>query len=257
MDDRAPHQADTTIRIAAAGDIHCQDSRRAEAMRAFDELADPVDLVLLAGDLTAHGEPSEAAILADASQRIDAPVVAVLGNHDWHLARQGEITAILTEAGVRVLERDSTTYTVNGAEVGIAGTKGFVGGFAPSHVSDFGEPALRRLYAETSEEVEALHRGLGAIATCPIRIVLLHYSPIAETLEGERPGIWPFLGTDRLAAPILEREPDLVLHGHAHSGSFEGRIGATPVYNVSVPVMGRDFWRIELSTSTVPVSPVH
>jgi uncharacterized protein len=257
MDDRAQQKPGTTIRLAAAGDIHCQDSRRAEAVRAFDELGDSIDLVLLAGDLTARGEPAEASVLADASQRIDAPVVAVLGNHDWHLDRQREIAAILSEAGIQVLDRGSAVHRIDGAEVGIVGTKGFVGGFAPSHLSDFGEPSLRKLYAETSEEVEALHRGLDAVATCPIRIVLLHYAPVAATLEGERPEIWTLLGTDRLAAPILEREPDLVLHGHAHSGSFQGRIGQTPVYNVSVPVTGRDFWRMEMTTTRAPVSPVH
>jgi len=39
-------------------------------------------------------------------------------------------------------------------------------------------------------------------------------------VEGEPPGIWTMLGTDRLAAPIREHEPDLVLHGHAHAGRF-------------------------------------
>jgi Icc-related predicted phosphoesterase len=251
------HHGPATLRVAAAGDIHCREGRAEEAERAFDRLEDPLDLVLLAGDLTAHGEPGEAAVLASACQRTDAPVFAVLGNHDWHLGRQDEITAILTEAGVRVLERDWVIHQAPDAEVGIVGTKGFVGGFAGSHLSDFGEPALRRLYAETSDEVDALHRGLYDVATCPFRIVLLHYSPAAATLEGEPPGIWTFLGTDRLAAPILEHGPDLVLHGHAHHGSFEARIGDCPVYNVSVPVIGRDFWRIELKTSEVPVSPVH
>ena len=95
------------------------------------------------------------------------------------------------------------------------GTKGFVGGFAGSHWPDFGEPSLRRIYAETSAEVEALGEGLRAVALCPYRVVLLHYSPSTQTLEGEPRDIWTLLGTDRLAAPILEHEPDLVLHGHA------------------------------------------
>jgi uncharacterized protein len=257
MADRLTEHAPATIRIAAAGDVHCQETRRTEAERAFDELGESVDLILLAGDLTTHGEPAEAAVLASACQRVDAPIVAVLGNHDWHLGRQDEITAILAEAGVEVLDRDSSIRRVAGTEVGIVGTKGFVGGFDAAHLPDFGEPALRGLYAETSEEVKGLQSGLRAIATCPIRIVLLHYAPTAATLAGERPEIWTFLGTDRLAAPILEHEPDLVLHGHAHSGSFEGRIGESPVYNVSVPVIGRDFWRIEMKTATAPVSPVH
>jgi Icc-related predicted phosphoesterase len=141
---------------------------------------------------------------------------------------------------------------VAGAEVGIAGLKGFVGGFAGSHLPDFGEPLLRRVYAETSADVAALDDALKAIAHCPVRLVLLHYSPSAETLEGEPPGIWTMLGTDRLAAPIAAHEPDLVVHGHAHAGRFEGAIGNVPVYNVSVPVLRRDFWIFELAAAPTP-----
>ena len=128
-----------------------------------------------------------------------------------------------------------TVCTVAGWEVGIVGTKGFVGGFPGSHLADFGERILRDAYAETSAEVQALETGLRAIAHCPIRIVLLHYAPIVETLEGEPPGIWMMLGSDRFAAPLLAHEPDLVLHGHAHAGSLQGAIGPVPVYNVAVP----------------------
>jgi Icc-related predicted phosphoesterase len=134
--------------------------------------------------------------------------------------------------------------------------KGFVGGFSGSHLPDFGEPLLREVYRETSREVEALDRGLREIATCPTRIVLLHYAPIVATIAGEQPGIYSFLGTDRLAAPIVEHEPDLVLHGHAHAGTFQGAIGNTPVYNVSVPVMQRDFWLFELDLPSTQRAPI-
>jgi Icc-related predicted phosphoesterase len=137
------------------------------------------------------------------------------------------------------------------------GLKGFVGGFAGSHLPDFGEPLLRRVYAETTADVEALEHGLGEIAVCPIRIVLLHYAPTAETIIGEPEGIWAFLGSDRMAAPIAQHEPDLVLHGHAHAGTFEGTIGATPVYNVAVPVTGRDFWLFELDVPAGDRAPIH
>ena len=40
---------------------------------------------------------------------------------------------------------------------------------------------------------------------------------------GEPPRIWGNLGADRLAPPIAEHEPDLVLHGHAHAGTFRAR----------------------------------
>jgi Icc-related predicted phosphoesterase len=249
--------ATSTARIAAAGDLHCHDANRERVRRAFAELEGRADLVLLAGDLTTHGEPEQAAVLADACREVSAPVFAVLGNHDWHADRTAEVVAVLQEAGVTVLDRAAAVCTVAGVQVGIVGTKGFVGGFAGSHLPDFGEPLLRRLYAETTQEVKALARGLKEVAHCPIRIVLLHYSPALETLAGEAPGIISMLGSDRLAGPIAEHEPDLVLHGHAHAGSFEARIGTAPVYNVSVPVMRRDFWVFEMSGLERATTPVH
>ena len=134
-----------------------------------------------------------------------------------------------------------------GIEVGIVGVKGFMGGFPGSHVSNFGEPSVRALYAEATAEVDALAEGLRAVETRPLRIVLLHYAPTHETLVGEPEGIWTMLGTDRLAAPIAQHEPDLVLHGHAHAGTFEGRIERVPVYNVSVPVLKQAFWVFEVA----------
>ena len=237
------------IRIAAAGDIHVGEraNDRERAAEAFAALADRADLVLLAGDLTTHGEPEQAAIVADAARELEIPVVTVLGNHDWHADRAGEVRAVLEEAGIVVLERSHHIVEVCDTEVGIAGTKGFIGGFAGSHLPDFGEPSLRAIYAEGMEEVAALDEGLRAIALCPFRIALLHYAPTSETLVGERRDIWTFLGTDRLAPPILEHAPNLALHGHAHAGTFEGRIGEVPVYNVSVPVLGEDWWVFELA----------
>ncbi|HMI71573.1 MAG TPA: metallophosphoesterase [Solirubrobacteraceae bacterium] len=247
----------TTIRIAAAGDIHCHDGNRDHVVEAFAALEGSVDLVLLAGDLTTHGEPEQAAVLAEACQRLTVPVFAVLGNHDWHAGRVGDVTALLEEAGIAVLDRRSESCTVSGIEVGIVGAKGFVGGFPGSHLPDFGEPLLRELYAETTRDVKAVARGLKAVAHCPVRVVLLHYAPVAQTLAGEPEGIWSMLGSDRLAAPIAEHEPDLVLHGHAHAGTFQGAIGAVPVYNVSVQVMARDFWLFELSGLERATAPVH
>jgi Icc-related predicted phosphoesterase len=214
--------------------------------QAFAELEGKADLVLLAGDLTTYGEPEQAQVLAEAAGGLSIPVVAVLGNHDWHADRSEQVAETLREAGIEVLERAWTIVGVNGVDVGVVGTKGFVGGFPDSALPDFGEPLLRKVYAETSAEVEALDQGLRAVAGCPLRIVLLHYAPTATTLEGEPRGIFAFLGSDRLARPITEHTPDLVLHGHGHAGRFEGFIGAVPVYNVSVPVMRRDFWVFEL-----------
>lgn len=246
-----------SIRIAAAGDVHIREANRDQLTEAFAALRGEVDLVLLAGDLTTHGEPEQGAWFAEACAGLDVPIIAVLGNHDWHADRADELIPVLEDGGITVLERAARIIDVDGCEVGIAGLKGFVGGFPGSSLPDFGEPLLRQVYRQTSDDVEALDESLREIANCPYRIVLLHYAPCAETLRGEPEGIWAFLGNERIAAPIREHEPDLVLHGHAHAGTFEGRIGSSPVYNVSVPVMGRDFWVLELASLRHPTSPIH
>src|SRR5947209_4099272 len=245
------------LRIAAAGDVHCSEQRRDEIIAAVQAIGGSADVVLFAGDLTTHGEPDQGAVLADACAELDIPVFAVLGNHDWHANRRDELVSVLEEGGIRVLDRSWSICQAGGLELGIVGIKGFVGGFPGSHLPDFGEPLLREVYREASREVAAIDQGLREIALCPTRIVMLHYSPSEETIAGESTGIFAFLGTDRLAAPIAEHEPDLVLHGHAHGGTFSGTIGAVPVYNVSVPVIGRDYWLFELDVSARGRTPIH
>jgi Icc-related predicted phosphoesterase len=239
--------ASRRLRIAAAGDIHCSEQHRDEARSAIATIAGRADLLLLAGDLTTHGEPEQAEVLAQACADLGIPVLAVLGNHDWHADRRDELVSVLEAARIQVLDRSWAIHQIGGVEVGIVGVKGFVGGFAGSHLPDFGEPLLREVYAETTAEVDALAAGLQQIVHCDLRIVLLHYAPTADTLEGEPEGIHAFLGSDRLAIPIAEYRPDLVLHGHAHAGAFEGCIGTVPVYNVAVHVLGRDFWIFDLA----------
>ncbi len=245
------------MRVAAAGDLHCREAQRDLVRDAFAAVRDTSDLVLLAGDLTTHGEPEQAAVLADACRELELPVFAVLGNHDWHADRVDELRPILADGGITLLESGWAICEVAGVEIGVVGTKGFVGGFPGSHLPDFGEPLLREVYAESGREVAALDAGLREVAHCPLRLVVLHYAPTAATLVGEPEGIWAFLGTDRLAAPIAQHEPDLVVHGHAHAGAFEAQIGAIPVRNVSVPVIGRDFWTFELPCPARPPSAVH
>ena len=230
-----------SIRLAAAGDLHCTEALRDRIVRAFRAVEAETDAILLAGDLTAQGEPEQARVLADACRGLEVPVLAVLGNHDHHGGHCAEITATLEEAGVIVLDRSHTVLEIGDIDVGVVGCKGFVGGFPGAEITDFGEALLRQLYHETGDEVAALEVGLEAVAGCHRRIVLLHYAPIPETLVGEPERIWAFLGSGRLAEPIGAHRPDLVLHGHAHHGSPDGLIGEVPVRNVAVHVIGSDF----------------
>jgi len=247
-----------TVRVAAAGDLHVDEAGREAVATAIAAMDRDADLILLAGDLTTHGQPEQAAVLADACRDIATPIVAVLGNHDLHCGTDRELTEILRDAGIVVLDRDGSTATVGDAcRVGVVGVKGFVGGFRHHTIPDFGEASLRGLYAETGAEVEALAAGLREIAACPLRIALLHYAPISDTLVGEPTEIWAFLGSERLAAPLLEHRPDLVLHGHAHAGRLQGSLQGVPVYNVSIPVMGQDYWLFELTAARSLSSTLH
>jgi uncharacterized protein len=253
----ATPSAPATIRIAAAGDVHCGEHNRDAVAAAFAEVDGSVDAILLAGDLTTHGEPEQAALLAAICDGLSTPVIAVLGNHDLHVNRRQELVSVLREGSIQILDPGHLTCAVDGNRLGIAGAKGFVGGFHGLGLPDFGEPSLREIYAETTAEAQALRQGLAEIELCPFRIALLHYAPVAETLHGEPPEIWTFLGSDRLAPPILEHRPDLVLHGHAHSGTFAADLDGVPVHNVSVPVMGRDFWVFELTARDRATGAIH
>jgi Icc-related predicted phosphoesterase len=244
-----------SIRVAAAGDIHAGSGERDRVREAFERVGDQADVVLLAGDLTQHGQVDEAAVVADACRELDLPVVAVLGNHDWQSDRPGDLQRVLAEAGVVVLERTHTILRVCGVSVGVVGVKGFVGGFGQQW-ANFGEPLFRDAYAETTRDVDGLEQGLAAIGPCAVRIALLHYSPVEATLVGEPERLWLVLGADRLAGPIRRHRPDLVVHGHAHNGSFQGDIDGVPVYNVAVHVIGREFWVFELDVEARAAPPL-
>jgi Icc-related predicted phosphoesterase len=232
------------LTVAAVGDVHASEELRPRLERAFSDV--DADLVLLAGDLTTHGLVEEARVLGDACRLAGAPVLAVLGNHDHHSALASEVAATLRDADVVVLDQGHVALELAGLEVGVVGTKGFVGGFPGAEIADFGEQLLREVYAETSREVDALEAGLEAVAGCERRLVLLHYAPVSETLVGEPEAIWAFLGSGRLAGPIGAHRPDAVFHGHAHHGRPTGTIGTVPVHNVARHVVGEDFCRVHL-----------
>src|ERR1700709_2556016 len=93
------------IRIAAAGDIHYgeRDDDRERAAAAFAGIDERAHVVLLAGDLTTHGLPEQAQIVADVVRGLTVPVITVLGNHDWHADRADGLAPVLaTAAGTGV-----------------------------------------------------------------------------------------------------------------------------------------------------------
>jgi len=229
------------IRLAAVGDVHVGADSAGLYHPHWARMSEQADVFLLAGDLTRHGEPDEAAVLAGELRDLEIPIVAVLGNHDYESDRQDEIRDLLEDAGVTVLEGESTVVNVDGTTVGIAGSKGFGGGFVGACASDFGEPEMKAFVRHTKTIAGNLQRALAELDS-EVRVALLHFSPVEDTLVGERLEIYPFLGSYLLAEAVDAVGADLVLHGHAHGGSEKGTTaGGVPVRNVAQPVIGHSY----------------
>jgi Icc-related predicted phosphoesterase len=201
----------------------------------FERMAQESDVILLGGDLTDRGTPEEAHVLAKVLTAAHVPVLAVLGNHDYESGLERDISQILADAGVYMLDGDAVEI----CGVGFAGVKGFFGGFGKRTLEPWGEPTIKQIVHETISEALKLEAGLARLRT-PHRVVLLHYAPIRATVEGEPPEIFPFLGSSRLEDPLTRFDVTAVFHGHAHAGSLEGRAqGDIPVYNVAMALLGR------------------
>lgn len=195
------------------------------------------DVLLLCGDLTDYGTSEEVHVLAKELSVVHVPMLAVLGNHDYESGHEGEVVRVLTDSGVKVLCGE--TCEVHG--IGFVGTKGFAGGFGSHTLGHWGEPSIKRFVQDAIEEALKLEAGLARLRT-PQRVVLLHYSPVRATVEGEPVEIHPFLGCSRLEEPLLRYPVSAVFHGHAHRGQLEGATGkGTPVYNVALPLLRRSF----------------
>ena len=228
-----PH--DNTVRFAAVGDLHVTRESAGSLRTLFAQVSAAADVLLLCGDLTDYGTAEEAHVLAEELAAVAVPIVGVLGNHDYESGTPEAVCETLTKAGVRML--DGEAIELHG--VGIAGAKGFAGGFGRGSLGAWGERAIKLFVQEALEESMKLESALAKLRT-PRRIALLHYSPIAATVAGEPVEIFPFLGSSRLEEPLLRYPVDAVFHGHAHRGTMEGRtINGVPVYNVAKPLLQR------------------
>lgn len=221
------------MRIAATADLHFSPQSYDRIRDQMNRVRDEADLLILAGDLTNYGRPQEMESLLNALVRIRVPVVAVLGNHDYESDQQEELMRMMSAEGVKVL--DGTGYERDG--VGFAGTKGFIGGFGRGVLTAFGEREIKTFVQAAIDEALKLERALSQLRV-EKRIVVLHYSPIAATVKGEAPEIFPYLGTSRLAEVVDRHGADLVVHGHAHHGTPDGvTVGGIPVHNVALGLL--------------------
>jgi Icc-related predicted phosphoesterase len=229
--------ADGVVRVAAIADLHCGKTSQGAFQPLFAKIADAADMLLIAGDLTDYGLPEEARVLAKELAGIRIPIVAVLGNHDMESDKSEEVKQVMTAAGVVILDGDACE--IQG--VGVAGVKGFGGGFGPRALGPWGESIIKQFVREAVNEALKLEAALARLRTRQ-RIALLHYSPVEQTVVGEPPEIYPFLGSSRLEEPMGRYPVTLVLHGHAHRGQLEGVTkSGVPVRNVSMPLLTRTF----------------
>jgi Icc-related predicted phosphoesterase len=235
------------IRIAAVGDVHMAEDLRGSYRPRLAHLDGRADVLLLAGDLTRHGTLDEARVFAAEFADLGVPVVAVLGNHDYHSGHEREIADLLRDAGIQVIEGEGVTLECGQARLGIAGIKGFGGGFADRCASEFGEPETKAFVRHAREVSTRLGEALSALHA-DLRIALTHYAPVKDTLAGEPPEIYPFLGSYLMAEAIDRAGADLAVHGHAHHGTEKGTTpGGIPVRNVAQPVLSQAFavYRLE------------
>lgn len=221
------------MRIAATADIHFSPQSYDRIREHMNRVRDEADILILAGDLTNYGKPQEMESMLATFVRLRIPIVAVLGNHDYESDRQEELIHMMTTEGIKVL--DGTGYERDG--VGFAGTKGFFGGFGRSVLTAFGEREVKAFVQASIDEALKLERALSQLRT-EKRVIVVHYSPIAATVSGEPSEIYPYLGTSRLSEVIDRHGANLVVHGHAHHGSLEGKtVSGIPVHNVALPLL--------------------
>jgi len=239
--------SDGKLRVAAIGDLHVMEDSVAPYRELFAEIGNAADVLVLCGDLTNFGKTREAEILADDIRSCSIPVVGVLGNHDYECGQPEKVCSILHDAGMILL--DEQAVEIEG--VGFAGVKGFLGGYGRGELAPFGEPIVKAFVDEVLNESRKLENQLRTLRT-ERSVAVLHYSPIAETLQGEPEAIYQYLGSQRLCEPIDRFDHvKAVVHGHAHHGTYEGRTPmGRPVYNVAQfvlrPLFGKPYVVLEI-----------
>ena len=229
--------ASHVVRIAAVGDLHCTRTAQGQFQPIFAQVAERADVLLLCGDLTDFGLVDEARVLVRELNGVGVPIIAVLGNHDHESGKADEVSAVLDEAGITVL--DGGMREVRG--VAFVGVKGFGGGFGRRMLEPWGEQTLKAFVQESVDETMKLEKALSRVRGMP-RVVLMHYAPIRATVESEHAEILPFLGSSRLEEPLNRFRVSMAFHGHAHRGATDGATSTgVPVYNVAMPLLRRTF----------------
>ncbi len=237
-------EIENKLKIAALGDLHIRENSAGSLRELFTDISKQADILVLCGDLTNLGLPSEAEVLAQELQSLTIPVVGILGNHDFQSDQELEVIRILQQSKVNFVQGVEYIFKKADKQYAFTGAKGFGGGFRPSMWGRFGEPEQKAFYDAVAKEVQALENGLQQIDRLPeisAKFVVMHFSPIKDTLQGELSELYPFLGSTRLEEVIDRYKVNAVFHGHSHFGFPTGRTEKQiAVYNVAYPLMQKN-----------------
>ena len=222
------------MRLAAVADIHAP--KYLELFHSVLEKMGKPDLLLLVGDLVLKNDFTQLPSVISAIREVyHGQIIACFGNEEFEQDREKYLTPEITW-----LEDEAKIVEIGWLKLGVVGSRGSLDRptfWQRTHIKGIGG-----IYRQRIEKVD------GALAElrADIKIVMTHYAPTYETLQGERERAWPEMACKRFEGVIHRRQPDLWLHGHAHRGTrFETTIGKTLVANVSLPAR-REIIAVEL-----------
>jgi Icc-related predicted phosphoesterase len=224
--------------IAAVSDIHV--NKYPIPKDFFDRVNDIADLFIIGGDMN-DGKSKEVTHFLDLVSGVKIPMVVIFGNHDCDA---GDIERIRKELAknplMTILDGEYAEYGLNGKKLGIAGTKGFGGGFTPHTIVSRGESVVKDFLEEERHEAEKLETALYQMknATPDFKIALTHWAAFEETIEGEPKELYVMLGSSKLDDVIESANPHLALNGHAHHGpkGIKKARGKFPACNIAYKV---------------------
>jgi uncharacterized protein len=192
------------MRVLAFSDLHGS----IEMVLRILALERTFDLVILAGDITTGGTPSE---LEDAIRRIEAfgkPVLAVAGNMD-SLALE------------RKLEQLGVSIDSRGVVIGEAGFFG---------VSAAPASPLRTLNEISEREImDRAEAGWKGVAAARWKIFVPHAAPKDTAVDLAHSG--KHVGSTAVRDFIRKRNPDATICGHIHEARGIDKIAGLPVIN--------------------------
>lgn len=224
--------------IVAISDIHVNKYPIQKGF--FDDVNGNADLLIIGGDMN-NGKKEEVVHFLDLVSGVKIPMVIIFGNHDCDTSNgEGIKKELIKNPLITILDGEYVEYELNGKKLGISGTKGFGGGFAPYRIVGRGESVVKDFVEEEHREVAKLETALLQMknATPDFKIALTHWAAFEETIEGEPKEFYVMLGSSKLGDAIELANPHLTLNGHAHHGpkGIKKARGKIPACNIAYKV---------------------